>query len=232
LHPDSIDIPTEVPPGDEAVGLLFSGGMESSVLLSELLLLGRVAYPVFVHADLPWEDVALQHANRLLARPAFENARPLRLVRMSGLYSSPPQSFFTGKIPSGGARPIDSEIRARNLILITAAFTCLDETGASTLVLGTSPPIEFPDNSGEFFKGLKHPLEISLKRPVSMVHPFYELEKHALIARRPDFPWQDTFSCFDPVAGLHCGRCYKCESRRTAFVKAGVTDPTHYADHP
>jgi 7-cyano-7-deazaguanine synthase len=40
-------------------------------------------------------------------------------------------------------------------------------------------------------------------------------------------------SCMNPIPALHarhCGACSKCRERHDAFLDAGVTDTTHYAD--
>jgi 7-cyano-7-deazaguanine synthase len=43
-----------------------------------------------------------------------------------------------------------------------------------------------------------------------------------------DMPLELTFSCIDPVDGLHCGRCNKCAERQKAFRSIDLEDPTRY----
>jgi len=54
-------------------------------------------------------------------------------------------------------------------------------------------------------------------------------------------PFEDTWSCYDPVhvraetpiytysATSHCGVCGTCRERKMAFEAANVYDPTRYA---
>jgi 7-cyano-7-deazaguanine synthase len=42
-------------------------------------------------------------------------------------------------------------------------------------------------------------------------------------------PLEHSFSCIEPMAGLHCGRCNKCGERKAAFRMADMNDPTCYA---
>jgi 7-cyano-7-deazaguanine synthase in queuosine biosynthesis len=39
-----------------------------------------------------------------------------------------------------------------------------------------------------------------------------------------------TFSCYDPMDGLACGRCDSCLLRQKGFEEAGIADPIRYAN--
>jgi 7-cyano-7-deazaguanine synthase len=72
--------------------------------------------------------------------------------------------------------------------------------------------------------------------PVTIQAPLLTWPKHMVVqmATAYGLPLEETFSCYQPVKGLHCGRCDACIIRRDAAEKAaenlgtGWTDPTEY----
>ncbi len=66
---------------------------------------------------------------------------------------------------------------------------------------------------------------------VEVLRPFIALTKAQIAARGAQLgvDFAQTWSCYQGGA-RHCGRCGTCVERREAFLVAGLTDPTCYAD--
>ena len=67
---------------------------------------------------------------------------------------------------------------------------------------------------------------------IELLRPFIALDKAAIVCegQRLGVPFESTWSCY--VGGrVHCGSCGTCVERREAFIQAGVTDPTIYANN-
>jgi 7-cyano-7-deazaguanine synthase len=66
-----------------ASAVLFSGGLDSAVLLAAEMRGGHRARPIHVRAGLAWEDAEARAIRRLLASPPFEGlASPLMTLTM------------------------------------------------------------------------------------------------------------------------------------------------------
>ena len=66
---------------------------------------------------------------------------------------------------------------------------------------------------------------------ISLIRPFIALDKGKIAAEgaRLGVDFSRTWSCYKGGA-VHCGTCGTCVERREAFLLAGVTDPTVYAN--
>jgi 7-cyano-7-deazaguanine synthase len=62
--------------------------------------------------------------------------------------------------------------------------------------------------------------------------PLVELDKAKIIqlGTKLGAPLEVTWSCYDPLGDMHCARCDACKGRREGFAKAGIQDPTLYAE--
>ncbi len=63
--------------------------------------------------------------------------------------------------------------------------------------------------------------------------PLISLTKEEIIGRGSELgvDYSLTISCYDPThTGAACGSCASCLLRRAGFERAGIPDPTTYAD--
>jgi 7-cyano-7-deazaguanine synthase len=86
----------------------------------------------------------------------------------------------------------------------------------------------FPDATDEFFTSFACAITLAGDAPLRISRPFAQMTKRAVMNLGRDYPLEHTFSCISPAEGLHCGRCNKCDERKTAFDQAGLRDPTRY----
>jgi 7-cyano-7-deazaguanine synthase len=212
-----------------AVAVLISGGLDSGILLGHLLRQGSRVQPIYVRAGLHWESDEFRELKSFLAAMARDRLAPLVTLEMpmADVYGAHWSTTGRG-VPDAETDDNAVYLPGRNAILIVkAAVWCrLNGIGQLALaVLGTNP---FGDASPEFFGHLEAALEQALDGRMRIVRPFGAMAKSEVMELGRNLPLELTFSCIDPQAGLHCGRCNKCAERQEAFASAGMDDPTKY----
>ena len=224
-------------PGANTSAVLFSGGLDSAVLLAEALASGEPA-ALYVGVGFAWEAEERAMAARLFASPPFAGAiAPLVELRFDMRDVFPPTHWAVrGEPPAFDTPDEDVYLHGRNAILLSKAAVYMAATspGRLTLALGTLAGNPFPDATPEFFAAMSGALSLGLDTEIAIAAPFAALHKADVIKRgiALGVPLQLTLSCMQPTDGRHCGRCSKCRERRDAFRESGVEDPTAYREQP
>jgi 7-cyano-7-deazaguanine synthase len=212
------------------VGLLLSGGLDSSILLAHLLRQGYRVQPFYIRAQLVWEREEFQAACRYLeavACPALQTLVVLDLP-LGDLYRD--HWSITGHgVPDAASDDDAVYLPGRNALLTIKAALWCQMHRIETLMLGVLGSSPFADATPAFFGDLEAALNRGSARSVRLVRPLAELDKRQVLQLARDLPLELTFSCISPLGGLHCGRCNKCRERAAAFRRIGAEDPTHYA---
>jgi 7-cyano-7-deazaguanine synthase len=213
-----------------AAAVLFSGGLDSTVLLASELSRSAPVWPVHVRAGLAWEAGEHLAIDRLLAATPFSGrAEPLITlsVDMTAIYS-PSHWAVSGHPPAYDTPDQDVYLEGRNIGLIAQASILCRRIGATRLVLGPLAGNPFPDATDEFFSAMAHAVSLGLGRALEIAAPFRHLHKEQVIALGLELgvPLSLTLSCMDPTGTAPCGRCSKCRERRDAFTLAGISDGT------
>lgn len=220
---------------NEPVAVLFSGGLDSAVLLAVAAQDGPVQ-PIYVRVGLAWEGAELATAARLFEAHAYDGrVRPLVTLRvdMRDVY---PASHWAvrGEAPGFDTPDEDVYIDGRNIVLLSKASVFMARAKIARVMIGPLAGNPFPDASRTFFDAMQHALSIGLAAPIEIEAPLASMHKADVIRRGADLgvPLELTLSCMQPQEGLHCGRCSKCRERRDGFIEAGIPDPTEYAATP
>jgi 7-cyano-7-deazaguanine synthase len=218
--------------GPQPTAVLFSGGLDSAVLLGVEARRGPV-HPLYVSVGLAWEADERRAAALVLAAPCFA-ARPGPLVPLAfdvrDLYG-PAHWAVRGTPPAWHTPDEDVYLPGRNVVLLAKAALWAAQHGVARLALGPLAGNPFPDASPEFFAAMARALSLGLAHPLEIVTPLAHLHKDAVIRLGVELgvPLGLTLSCMNPADGRHCGACSKCRERHDAFTAAGVPDPTSYA---
>lgn len=233
--------------------VLISGGLDSAVLLAEEAARGDVQ-PIYVSVGLAWEGAERAILSALLAHHALgSRVRPLvsLSVEMRDVYAATHWAV-EGRPPSYHTPDEDVYLPGRNIILLGKAGVYCAAAHLDRLVMGTLAHNPFPDATPAFRSAMADALSLGLAHPLHISAPYAEVEKAEIVRRGAALgvPFELTLSCMTPRAREvrepgeprelreprerwsphHCGLCSKCRERHDAFLEAGVTDPTHYAD--
>ncbi len=211
------------------VAVLASGGLDSAILVADLLRQDRPVHPIYLRFGLAWEPTEEAHLRRFLetlTRPA-----PAPLVVLDAPIAS---VYGTHWSVSGAAVPDERTaddavyLPGRNLLLLAQPSVWCALHGVHTIALGTLKGNPFPDSSREFFEGFEALVQRGLDHTLEIVTPFAALTKADVLELGRGLALQHTFSCIDPQDGLHCGHCNKCAERRLAFSALQIDDVTEY----
>ena len=209
---------------------LVSGGLDSAVLMRQLLASGHRVLPCYLRCGLRWEATELYWLRRVLRAMRSPRLLPLAVGEMPlrSIYG-PHWSLSGRRIP--GPRSADSTVYlpGRNLLLVGHAAVLCSRRGLSTIALGVLKGNPFGDATPGFFSQLAGCLTQALGRPFRILTPLRRFSKTQLIRATAKTPWKLTFSCLNPQGRWHCGRCNKCAERQRAFHRARIADPTRYA---
>jgi 7-cyano-7-deazaguanine synthase len=212
------------------MGLLMSGGLDSAILLAQLLGHGWRVQPFYVRTGCQWQAAEVAAVHKLLAAVSQSNLNPLVELEMpvDDLYAD--HWSITGRAVPDDRTPDDAVfLPGRNpLLLLKPALWCAMH-GVSKLALATLAANPFDDAKPEFFTRFEAMIEWATGSDLRIVRPFEMLSKRCVMQLGRDVPLDVTFSCISPVGGLHCGRCNKCAERAAAFRHLSTGDPTPYA---
>jgi len=222
--------PTPQPP---STGLLLSGGIDSAVLLDQLLKRGWQVVPFYIETGCGWQECEQSAIDRFLDRMAQPGLSPLVVLKMplADLYGK--HWSITGARVPGDATPDEAVyLPGRNpLLLIKPALWCA-EHDIEQLALATLVANPFLDATANFFTSFEDMLREAVGASVQISRPFERLTKQQVLELGRDLPLELTLSCLSPARGIHCGRCNKCAERYRAFTEAGIEDRTTYAIRP
>jgi 7-cyano-7-deazaguanine synthase len=217
-------------PSPAAVAILISGGLDSAILLGELLRDHHAVHPLYVRHGLAWETVELQHLRRFLAALADHPAlQPLRVLDMPVADVYADHWSLTGKgVPDAHSPDEAVFLPGRNVLLLAKAMLWCHLHHVPAVALAPLESNPFPDATPHFFDGYQAIVNEALGGSVRVLRPYAGMHKTEVMRRGRGLPLELTFSCIRPLHGLHCGRCNKCAERRRAFADAGLPDATPY----
>lgn len=217
-------------PDDSQVAVLFSGGLDSSILLAQMLAQRRRVWPLFVDCGWFWQGEELKCARRYLQAVRAPGLEDLVLLRMplADLYED--HWSITGRgVPAADDPDEKVYLPGHNPLLLIKAHVWCRLRGVGQLALGALATNPFGDATDSFFLDFEAAMDRAISGHVQLVRPLAAMDKRQVMQLGRDLPLELTFSCLAPVGGLHCGACNKCAERRRAFAGAGMPDPTSYA---
>jgi 7-cyano-7-deazaguanine synthase len=211
-------------------GLLFSGGIDSAVLLDQLLARGSRVVPFYIRTGCTWETCEIDAVERFLQHLARPELSKLVMFEMplADLYGAH-WSISGDDVPDDSTPDEAVYLPGRNpLLMIKPAIWC-GVQGIQQLAIATLAANPFRDATPAYFARFEQMLQEALAINVRVLRPFDNVTKAQLLELGRHLPLELTFSCLAPVDGLHCGHCNKCAERKKGFREIGLADSTTYA---
>ena len=212
--------------------VLFSGGLDSTVLVYHLLNEG---------ADLKLLSIDYGQRHEKELKSSSEIAEfleleheILRLPMLNNLLGGSALTDPSISLPEG--HYAEDSMKAtvvpnRNMILLSLAAGHAISLQFDTVAYAAHAGDHtiYPDCRPEFATAMDQALKLCDWNTVSLYRPFVQLSKHDLVRKGNELgvPFEKTWSCY---AGndKHCGKCGTCVERKEAFELVGLLDPTEY----
>jgi 7-cyano-7-deazaguanine synthase len=217
------------PEANRRLAVLCSGGLDSAVLLGEVLATSSAVFPVYVRTGMIWEGVEQAHLRRFLEAIKAPALRSVTVLDepITDVYGAHWSTTGSG-VPDQNSPDAAVFLPGRNVLLLSKSLLWCHLNGVPEIALATLEANPFPDATNEFFDAFAAAINMAVEGHVKILRPYATWSKTQVIRRGAHLPLQHTFSCIRPVDGRHCGKCNKCAERRKAFNGAAVADPTAY----
>ena len=212
--------------------VLFSGGLDSTVLASHLISKGAEVRLLSI-------DYGQRHAKELahgeaLAKHMNLPRKSLLLPDLGDLLKGSSLTDDSVELPEG--HYAEESMKAtvvpnRNMILLALAGGYALSSGFDTIAYAAHAGDHFiyPDCRPEFAEAMEKALGLADWNDLSLYRPFVDMTKADLVKLGKELksPLGMTWSCYAGM-DVHCGKCGTCVERKEAFELAKVPDPTKY----
>lgn len=209
--------------------IIYSGGMDSTVLLHEYQKEIKLAVSFVYGSKHNSNEVELANENcRKLGIEHEIIVLPLqKIFRNSSLLSS---NLSVPKGPYTQQSLQSTVVPFRNGIMLSVAIGIAEDRGYSRVLIGnhSGDHAIYPDCRLDFIKHMSHAAMSGTFRRVGIFAPYTTLTKReiALKGKALGVDFNLTWSCYEGVS-LHCGKCSTCLERKEALLDF---DPTKYRE--
>jgi 7-cyano-7-deazaguanine synthase len=211
----------------DAIGLLLSGGLDSSILLDYLASGGRRVRPFYVRCRTTWDEAEQRAVAAVLEVVGPTDPLVVFEMPLGDLYGE--HWSLTGQnVPQADTPDEAVYLPGRNIVLAVKPALWCAMHGIEELALAVLKTNPFADATDDFFRELGELIGRSVGRTIRLSKPFGRLTKQEVMERGRNLPLERTFSCIAPITGRHCGRCNKCAERKQAFRSIALEDLTEY----
>jgi len=210
---------------------LYSGGMDSTVLLYDFLNKGNQIEAI-------WFNYGQRHKKEHLS--AIQICNNLK-VKYTEVDLKDVNSFLTNSCLSGDQevpnvhyeddKAINTIVPNRNMIMLSIAVAKAINDKFDAIAFGChyGDRVVYPDCRIEYTSALQTAIYLADRHLVKLLTPFIDITKADIvtIGEKNKVPWIKTWTCYKGLE-KHCGVCPTCIERREAFHLAKVQDPTEY----
>jgi 7-cyano-7-deazaguanine synthase len=212
--------------------ILFSGGLDSTVLAQQLVQEKADVRLLSIHYG-QRHHKELQHSTRIAQLLGLPH-QILDFSSLGKLLSGSSLTDDTVSLPEGHYAEESMKstvVPNRNMILLSLAGGHALSIGFDTIAYAAHAGDHtiYPDCRPEFANAMETVLNLADWAPLRLHRPFVNLKKQDLVklGHKMGAPLNETWSCY---AGrdLHCGKCGTCVERKEAFSLANIPDPTKY----
>jgi 7-cyano-7-deazaguanine synthase len=183
----------------EKIGILFSGGLESTSLISFYKRQNWEIVPIYIKYGFKWESTELVYAEKIA------NYFDVSLVILDRKIKNIQDLGFVNNVKS-------NIILMRNLTLIIDGSYYLINNNVFHLALGLFGDKNYPDTSLDYISNIEKLISIGINKKFNIFLPFYGLNKEIIFEKfKNDIPLDLIFSCTNPINGKRCHKCYKCK---------------------
>jgi len=233
--------------------IIFSGGLDSTVLLYDVLkkkikkdevlyclnyyygqkhsIECNAALNIVTELNKEVPNKIISHAVSL--KHVFDYLKKSALL--NGEYEVP-----KARDVLGDPQPL-SYVPNRNMIMLSVAAAFAESTESDEVYYGAQQADTLSgywDASPEFLYSINMLLNLNRKNTITIHAPLMDLNKEQIIKLGIEnkTPFEKTWTCYDPQSAtkggaesvISCGECVACSNRIQGFINAGIKDPMKY----
>ncbi|MEN8661745.1 MAG: 7-cyano-7-deazaguanine synthase QueC [Lentimonas sp.] len=214
--------------------LIYSGGLDSTVLLYQLHAAGHELHALSVNYG-QRHSCELTSATNICTKLGVTNTiadlSSIQPLLAGSSLTSPDIEVAEGHYTEENMK--STVVPNRNMILLSVATGHALSIGAKQVAYAahSGDHAIYPDCRNEFADAMATAIELCDWNKVELIRPFVDWTKAEIVRRGAELglPFAMTWSCYKG-GDLHCGRCGTCIERREAFDLAKVEDPTIYCN--
>lgn len=215
--------------------LLYSGGLDSTVLLYDLLSQNYDVYCLSINYS-QRHVREIESATKISYRLGLEHTI-LDLSCLKSIFGLDNALTGISDVPNGHYTDKSMDITVvpnRNMVLLSIAVSYAIGQKADYVAIANhlgDHPI-YPDCRVEFIDAIQDTIKLGNKHQVTILNPFNNISKTDIVKRghQLEVPFELTYSCYKGQV-KHCGKCGTCFERQESFKLNNITDLTEYEDN-
>ena len=209
--------------------LIFSGGMDSTTLLYDLINQGdEVFCLLFDYCQRHYTE--LDHAERLCRFNKIQSMK-IRLPNAEIVMSGSSQTSKKIDVPEGNydePSMIATVVPNRNMVMLAYAGSYAISHKYDRLAYGAHAGDHtiYPDCRPEFVEAMAKAFSICDWQQLQLYTPYLNMTKGEICKKGIELkvPYGSTYTCYKGKFSP-CGKCGSCRERADAFAFAGIPDP-------
>jgi 7-cyano-7-deazaguanine synthase len=212
--------------------IIYSGGMDSTVLLYDLIAQGfDVTAMSFNYGQ---RHIRELYSAAEICKSLVIPHKVIDMAWLAALLPGSSQTDMSVDVPEGHYAEESMKLTVvpnRNMIMLAVAAGHAMAIGAGHVAFAvhSGDHAIYPDCRLEFVEAIRSAVLKADWNPVVVTAPYLFMDKGDIAKRGHDLkvPFERTWTCYK--GGLHhCGVCGSCTERRESFLKHKVPDPTAY----
>ena len=215
--------------------LIYSGGLDSTVLLYSLLEQQHEVKTLCIDYGQRHRkeiEYAQAIAHKLGVSFTIADLRAIQSLLNNSSLTSVTQPVPEGHYTESSMKSTVVPNRNMLMLALATAHAIAERYDQVAYAAHAGDHTIYPDCRPEFATAMETAIGLADWHKVGLYRPFINLTKADLVTlgERLGVPFAQTWSCYQGNT-VHCGRCGTCVERREAFHLANVADPTEYANN-
>lgn len=203
------------------LGVIYSGGVDSSILVVACLRLNIEPVPIYF-------DDGTGYFRQRQEPAMLRFLRPLGLLQEAVGIRAPDPYQFMGSDELG-------YVPGYKMTMQTLAMSAAEGLGLDTLLMGYMRDNDsYADETEASIQTITDAYNACYGTKIRVISPMRDMEKKEVIqlGAKLGVDYSSTMTCNEENHGglVHCGECKLCKRRMAGFYAAGVRDPIIYAN--
>ncbi len=212
--------------------LIYSGGLDSTVLLHKLFAEKSIAEAISVNYGQKQKielDYAKKNCTKLDIKHSIADLSNLAEIFGANALTSKDVNVPNAEYAKDNMSQTVVPNRNMLLLSIATARAIAIKANAVAYAAHSGDHAIYADCTPQFAEAMDKAISLADYSKIKLLRPFVNMSKTEIIklGAELDVDFSLTWSCYKG-GEVHCGTCATCQERKASFKEAGVPDPTEY----